>query len=376
MKARTVCDVLLVVRGLTVGGAQRQVVSQARGLAARGRRVAILTWYPDGPLSDEVADSGIAVHSVDKRGRWDMVRPALRAVVVMRSLRPAVVYGFLPDANLVALLARHLRPRPRILWGLRASMVDDLGGGRLARAVFGATVRLQFLADGLVANSAAAAGFHRARGFASDRIQVVPNGFDLDRFRPDPMARMARRAEWQVGPDDVVIGTVGRLHPMKDHRTFFLAAKHYRNDHRQAWFVVVGDGPAGIRRELEAFSSELGLGDSVRWLGERRSLATVYPGFDLLAVSSSHGEGFPNVIGEAMASGIPCVVTAVGDSAEIVADTGLVVLPGDPESMARAWAKVLERPRPSPRSRIAACYSLDRCLDQLEPILGFDRGSA
>jgi len=172
---------------------------------------------------------------------------------------------------------------------------------------------------------------------------VIPNGIDVERFRPDQELRRKIRGEWGVGPDQKVIGLVARFDPMKDHFTFLRAAKLLLKERSDVLFVCVGDGQGKYAHNVRRFSLELGLGDSVRWIGSRNDMEAVYNGLDILSRSSSYGESFSNVIAEAMAAGKPCVVTDVGDSGHIDGDTGIVVPPGKADELKCALDTLLKR---------------------------------
>jgi glycosyltransferase involved in cell wall biosynthesis len=198
---------------------------------------------------------------------------------------------------------------------------------------------------------------------------VIPNGIDTKRFCPDPEARQRIRAEWGVTESEKLIGLVGRLDPMKDHPTFLRAAALLMQEREDVHFVCVGDGPADYRRELHALGEELGLGQRLIWASARGDMPAVYNALDI-ATSSSYGEGFPNVVGEAMACGVPCVVTHVGDSARIVGETGVVVPPKDPEALAVGWKSSLARDGSEvalkARLRVEENFSVGRMVERTE----------
>jgi glycosyltransferase involved in cell wall biosynthesis len=164
---------------------------------------------------------------------------------------------------------------------------------------------------------------------------VIPNGIDTERFRPDPHSGRRLRAEWGADAAQPLIGIVGRLDPMKGHSTFLHAAAILRAKRPQAQFVCVGSGTAEFAAHLRRLADDLGLADRVVWAGERADVAAAYNAFDV-HVCASDGEGFPNVLAEAMACGVRCVATDVGDVSWIAGDAGSVVPPGDPTALAGA----------------------------------------
>jgi glycosyltransferase involved in cell wall biosynthesis len=237
-----------------------------------------------------------------------------------------------------------LVPGLRVVWGVRASDMNLGHYGRSASLIFRVSCRLARFADLIICNSTAGLEFHVGRGYPRARTVVISNGIDATAFAPNPAARRAIRAEWGVADDRILVGLVGRLDPMKDHPTFLRAARLVAADRPDVTFACVGHGPPAEREALERLTAELGLNDRVLWLGGRTDLADVMNAFDLGASSSSWGEGFPNVVAEAMATAVPVVVTDVGDSARVAGETGWVRRPGDPAGLASTILAALSSP--------------------------------
>ncbi len=171
-----------------------------------------------------------------------------------------------------------------------------------------------------------------------------------------------------------VIGRVGRLDPMKDYDTFLAAAAHLGRERSDVRFVIVGDGPARYRHRLEQRAEELGIAGRVQWCGAQQEMPAVFNAFHVATSSSSaFGEGFPNVLGEALACGVPCVTTDVGDSAAVLGGLGPVVPPGDPGRLASAWTESLSAARDTLgarlRSRIEHEFSVATMVDRTERAL-------
>jgi glycosyltransferase involved in cell wall biosynthesis len=227
----------------------------------------------------------------------------------------------------------------------------------------------------IVVNSHAGKRHHATQGYDSKRMVVIPNGFDTRQFCPDEHARQSMRHEWGIAENDRLIGLVARLDPIKDYPTFLRAAAQLAQERQDVHFVSVGGGSTHYRRELQAFANDLGLGDRVIWAGERTDMYAAHNALDI-ATSSSSSEGFSNTTGEAMACGVPCVVTDVGDSAILVGSTGLVVPPEEPAAMAAAWKRLLDMPAEeraalgrAARQRIIEEYSIEQLVDRTEAAL-------
>ncbi len=364
--------VLFLLRALDHGGTQRQVVTLATALVATGHAVLIVSFYGGGALEAEARSAGVDVRSLAKRGRWDVLGFLRRLARLVVAERPDVLHSYLDVSNILASLMRPLIGRKaRLVWGIRASDMGSSGFGWLPRVTFMVQRVLARIPDVIIANSWSGADFHVARGFSRDRIVVIPNGIDVSRFVPDPELGLRPRAEWGVPPGTALIGLVARLDPVKDHETFLRAAKLLSDVRPELRFVCVGTGIwPGYAEALRARARALGLDTRLVWAGDRADMVAVYNALNLLCLTSA-GEGFPNVVGEAMACGVPCVVTAVGDAARLVGDAGFVVPPGSPEAVADACRTLLDcsaeqkaELRARARARIAEEYGVDRLAER------------
>lgn len=366
-------NVLFLTRSLDLGGAERQLVVLARGLAARGHRVVVGAFYGGGPLTADLASADVAVVDLRKRGRWDALGFTRRLGALVRETGPDAVHGYLVAANLAASWARRWAPAARIVWGVRASDMDLARYGAFEETTFQLARHASRTADAVIANSVAGARFHVDRGYPADRTVVVPNGIDTERFRPRPELRDAVRHELGLGMDATVVGLVARLDPMKDHGTFLEAARLLSTRRADVRFVAVGDGPSGALDAWRARARAAGLDDLVRFVGARPDPERVLSAFDLATSTSAFGEGFPNALAEALASGVPCVATDVGDAARIVAASDRVVAPSDPRALAAAWERALDRRgREDPealRRSIVERFSVHRLVERTEAVL-------
>jgi glycosyltransferase involved in cell wall biosynthesis len=362
-------NVLLLTRDLKYGGAQRQLAVLAKGLHARGHRVVVAQFYSGGPLEQELLEAGIRIRPLQKRGRWDLLSFLLRLARVMREERPEILYSYLTD--LVTLVLKLRFPSTKIVWGIRSSNIDLSRYDRFTRISYKLTFRLSRFADAVIANSRAGRGFYVAQGYSHEKIVVISNGIDTQRFHPDPEARHRMRSEWGIQNHEQVIGIVGRLDPVKDHPVFLQAVTSLTQKRNHLRFVCVGDGPTEYRDSLLQLTRSLKLTEHVMWLAGRSDMPAVYNGLDLLA-NSSTTEGFSNVIAEAMACGIPCIATDVGDSAWLMGNLGEVIPPHDPAALAKAMGKVLDRPPQNAaqiRRHIVEQFSIEKLVADTEQTL-------
>ena len=170
---------------------------------------------------------------------------------------------------------------------------------------------------------------------------MIPNGFQTELFCPGDRVREQTRKAFNLPVAAAVIGIVGRFDPQKDHRTFIKAAAQLARRMDGVYFLMCGKGLSPDNQELMVWLREGCAADQFLLLGERNDLNHIYCAMDVFVSSSAYGEGFPNVIGEAMACCVPCVVTDVGDSAIVVGNTGRVVPPRDPKALANGIYELL-----------------------------------
>jgi glycosyltransferase involved in cell wall biosynthesis len=232
-------------------------------------------------------------------------------------------------------------------------------------------LRLARFADLAIANSHAGHDYVVEHGFSPGKTIVIPNGIDTDRFQPDLNGRAAIRAELGIAEDEVLIGRVGRLAPQKDYPTFLRAASLIARQLPKSRFVCVGAGSDAFTAELKALAQELELGERVQWLGARDEMPAIYSALDLNVSSSVFGEGTPNAVAEAMACGVPCVVTDIGDSAITVGNLGRVVPAEDPDALAEASIAMLSAPvdQHALRAHVVRSLSLTNLIDRSESAL-------
>ena len=313
------------------------------------------------------------LYPLEKRGRWSIINFTGSLLRCVDEFSPDMVHGYLGTSNLLSVVVKWLRRGVKSVWGLRASDVDYGRYSRLARLDFGLQRLLSRFADLIIVNSQAGFDYAREKGFPGKRMEVVSNGVDTELFRPDRESGRPLRAEWGVGDHEVLVGLVARLDPMKDHEIFFKAASTLVRENSRIRFVCVGSGPDDYFEELKGQAVGLGLKERLFWAGGRSGMPAVYNALDVLCLCSAFGEGFSNVLAEAMACGVPCVSTDVGDARLILGDTGLVVDRGSPEELAEALLELVRRiqdgKRFDTRLRIVDDFSLDKMVERAEELL-------
>jgi glycosyltransferase involved in cell wall biosynthesis len=346
--------VLFFIRSLEVGGSQRQLVMLADGLAQRGHEVLTVVFYAGREIEGARGQNQNRLITLEKSSRWHVLGPLTRLRRLIVAERPDVIYAFHPMQAVLSALLRPSQLSTRLVFGLRSAGMEEHYYDALTMISYRLEALLSRRADLIIANAHAGRIAAIKRGLPADRIIVIGNGINVDLMRPDPEAGREQRRAWGISDDAFVIGCVARLDPVKDHRNFVAAAAHFSGIAADARFVCVGDGPAAYRAELEAWTRSLGLADRVIWAGEMSRIAAAYNAFDIATLASAFGEGFPNVVGEAMACGTPVVATDVGDIRAIVGPWGDIVPPKVPEQLSAGWQRLRHRLTREPELRSAA----------------------
>ena len=348
--------VMHVITSLDVGGAETMLAQLVSRDSAGSISHSVVSLKRGGALRAGLDEKGIPVCGLDVRGNVGALDGLLRLAGLIETTRPAVVHSWLYHADLLATLALALsgrRKATRLVWGIRCS---DMDVRRYARSTRYTLKLLRFLSsrtDLVLCNSEAGRAAHERLGYRPPRWRVVPNGLDLERFRPLSDERAAIRADLGLSDENFVVGMCARVDPMKDHENFVKASAIFAEAAPEARFVLIGAGTDEPGSALDRAIAASGIAHRFVRLGQRGDVPRLNAALDV-ATLSSISEGFPNVLAEAMACGVPCVTTDVGDSAAIVGDTGLVVPPRNPAKLAAAWERLRSEGNDSRAARGAA----------------------
>ncbi len=368
-----------VINSLATGGAQMMLYKLLSGIDRQRFAPEVLTLSGTTPvrrsLEGRFEKIDVPVHVFDMEGGFSKLAAFTKMTGYMRG-RFDLVQTWMYHADLIGGLAAKLAGGIPVIWNIRHS---DLRAGvdkRGTLAVAQMCARLsKILPQAIVCCAHQALNTHAAMGYDRDRMKVIPNGFDLEKFCRDKKARCAVRQTLGVDAQAPVIGLVGRYHRQKGHREFLEAAALVSRWYPQSVFVLCGDGVTWENQELIDLIDTYGLRSRVRLLGRHDDMPGLLPSFDIATSASICGEGFSNTVGEAMACGVPCVVTDVGDSALVVADTGVVVAPQNAVALAEGWQCLLamesdmrEKWSQRARARIEDHFSLSAIIGQYQDL--------
>jgi glycosyltransferase involved in cell wall biosynthesis len=364
--------VLHVISGLQVGGAEMALLKLVVSSRGGPFEHSVVALAPEGDMRQRFLAAGVELTVLDFRraplaGFW-------RLHALIRQSRPEIIQTWMYHADLIGGLAARLAGRREVIWGIRTTSLQRVGatGTAIVRKLCALLSRL--VPHTIVCVAEAARKAHAAVGYDARRMVVVPNGFTLGDNGGQQKNREAVRAACGFGPDTVVIGTIGRFSEDKDPENFVRAAGALGKRHDNLRFMMVGRSVDAGNAELARWIAATGCAERFVLLGERRDVGACLAAMDVFCLSS-RTEGFPNVVGEAMALGVPCVVTDVGDAALLVGETGMVVPAEDPESLAKALDRMVDLSPPERRDlggkaldRIEQHFTIERARARFEAI--------
>ena len=337
--------IVFIITGLSTGGAEIMLLKVLERLDRQRFAPHVISLTTLGELAPRIAALDIPVEAVGLKPGLLSPSGFFRLVRLLKRMNPDVVHTWMYHADLLGGLAARLAGISAVGWCIRNSNLDKDNTKLSTRAVVSLCAFIsKWVPSRILSCSEKARKAHVECGYAAEKMLVVPNGFDLIRFKPDDDARKMVRIELGLEVDTPLVGLIGRFHPHKNHAGFLEAAGLLHRHMPQVHFVLAGHGVDIGNEALMKAITRAGVTANTHLLGLRHDMPELMAALDVLA-SSSSGEAFPNVLGEAMACGVPCAVTDVGDSAYVIGDTGSVVSPGDMPGLSASLEDLLTLPR-------------------------------
>jgi glycosyltransferase involved in cell wall biosynthesis len=372
-----------IITGLDTGGAEMMLYKLLLKSDKSRFSANVISLTNIGPVGDRIQTLGIPVTALGINARAPNPWAIVRIGSYLRQMSTDIVQTWMYHADLIGGVAARLAGKIPVVWGIRHTTLNPDSDKRSTILVVKACSKLsKWIPTKIVCCAEASRSLHVLLGYDEQKMLVIQNGFDLDRFCPNKTAYREMRKELHIPEETLLIALIGRFHPQKGHRTFIEAAARLHTCHPVVHFVLCGDNVTWNNPDLVNWIDSAGIHGQCHLLGCRDDMPRIQASLDIGGTSASHGEAFPNVIGEAMACGIPCVVTDVGDSAFIVGDTGIVVPPENPDELAQAWKKMISLGRDGrlhlgeqARQRIRKNFDLHLIVRQYEELYDSVLGS-
>ena len=287
-----------------------------------------------GPLLNNL---GIKVYCLNMKPNIFSIFSIFRLVKILMLLKPDIVQTWLIHGDFIGGIAARLAGIKNVIWNVRYSKLEIVKTKISSILLIKLLSKLSFLIPKLIiVVSKSAKKNCENLSYSKKKLFLIPNGYDLSILNPSKTKRIFIRKKWKIKKQIPVIGNVARYDPKKDHMNLLNALSLIRLRNIDFFCILAGSNIDKKNKILVSEIKRLNLGKYVKLLGQKKDISQVMNGLDIYVQSSSNGEGFPNVVAEAMACGTPCVVTDVGDAAFIVGNTGLVVSPKNPIKLAKA----------------------------------------
>lgn len=317
--------IVFVITNLGTGGAELMLLKLLQNIDRRRFDPTVISLMGLGDVGPKIRAVGIPLHALHMSSGLLSLVKFIRLFFLFIRIKPDLVHSWMYHADLLAGLAARLSGCRNVFWSIRQSNLSPSANKPSTLFVIKACAVLsRWLPSRIISCSKRACETHIAIGYPMDKIQVIPNGFELSRFLPNESFRFDVRRELGLHFNSQLVGLIARFDPQKNHFGFLEAAKKIHQKIPNVHFLLAGSGVTASNLALVETIRKSNLVERMHLLGRREDIPRLMASLDVL-VSSSHGEAFPNVLGEAMACGVPCVVTDVGDSAEIVGKSGCVV---------------------------------------------------
>jgi glycosyltransferase involved in cell wall biosynthesis len=357
--------VLFLSRSLDLAGAERQLVVLARGLHERGHLIGVAVFYSGGELAQELARVRIPIFELWKKSRWDLLSPLMRLRQIVQKHEFQIVHGYLTTGNLMAWAGTTFASPIKCVAGFRSSRAPTHGLDVATKLSIVLERRLLRHFDMVICNSKRALA-DLSRFLIDKKTFVVPNGIDCRLFDIDREAGLSLRRQFGIPVDAPVLGAVMRRDPLKGADTLLHVVRVYLQAFPAGYALIVGSMTENETRKALT-GGEL---SRVVLAGRQQDMRAAYNAMSAMVLPSL-SEGFPNVVAEALACGTPCVVTDVGDAAEIVGDPEKIVKVGAVEELANAVCIAITTggSRVHLRATIVNRYGVTVLVDRTEELL-------
>ena len=338
-----IIKVMHIITDLGLGGAETMLYRLLSKIDSVRFKNEVISMTDLGGNAENIRAAGVPVRALGMKRGIPNPFPAVRLHRWIRESKPHVVQTWMYHANFIGGLTARFAGDIPVVWSIHQVDLNPQLTKLLTIWTAKVCARISRWLPGCVVFVSQASFFSHAKlGYVANRMEVIPNGFDVEQYKPDPVARMSVREELGISAETPLIGLAAHFRPMKDHRNFVHAAARLHTQMPKVHFLLCGDGITWQNSQLAGWIKAAGIHDFCHLLGPRHDMPRLFGGMDIAATSSAGNEAFPLVIGEAMACGIPCVVTDVGDSALIVGETGRVVAPRNPDALAEAWRELIQ----------------------------------
>ncbi len=331
-----------IITSLETGGAQTVLCQLLQKFQEMGIIQTVISLKPNGEIAEQINSLNIPLYEFQFRP-YNFLEQRSNLTKVINTFHPDNIQSWLYHADFMTIFLRDKSKTP-IFWGIHHTYETRSRIKFFTRMI----IKMNLLFSDIVPQkiiccSQSALESHLNIGYPKSKLVYIPNGIDTNIFKPDVNARILLRSELNLQPESKVIGYIARFHPQKDHNTFFKAANILLEQNENIHFVLAGDQVNLLNPKIGRFMLNSQYPSHFHFLGRRTDIPMITAALDVATLTSSGDEAFPLTILEAMACGIPCVSTDIGDVKETLGNAGMVIPPQNPEMLAAGWKTILDK---------------------------------
>ena len=350
-----------IITGLERGGAERFLFNllTATDLNKETNNI-VISLMSEGYYGPLLKKKKISLSCLNMNRGQINISSVIKLHQILKKTKPDIVQGWMYHGNLAALLGTYINKKVKLSWNIRLSLETYSEMKFKTRLAIKLGAMFSKKANSIIYNSKRSLNQHRQFGFSFNNDLYIPNGFDTEKWKPNKNLKYKIRKLLNIPNDVRVIGYVGRGDDQKDLPKLFKVFDIIKKNHPNVFLIAVG-------KNLKKYAIN---SDRIIFLGERSNVEEIMASFDLLCLTSK-AEGFPNVIGEAMLSGLPCISTDVGDVKSIMGKTGWIVPNNDIKLFAKYLDNLLKMPKKelkkygkSARELIIKNYDINKIREQ------------
>lgn len=336
-----------IIIGLNVGGAElmlKRLVLHSQEKKEFQHSVISLTDI--GVIGIDLRSKGIAVYTLDMKSMLSLSRTFVRLRKLLKEIQPDVVQTWMYHADFLGGLAAKSVGVKNIIWGIRTTDVSQ-GSSTLTVHLSKLCAKLSYhIPNSIICAAHVSKDYHTGIGYDESKMVVIPNGFDLKSLIATDEDGLEIRRENNLSTDDIVIGSIGRFNHVKNQKLFVDVAAILLKEHPSLKFMIVGKENTVENTELMSWINNYNIADNFILLGQRDDIPKCFKAMNVFCLHSKT-EGFPNVLVEAMANGVKCISTDVGDAKRIIGNYGYLVPKDDLKSLSSNIQRVINCERTS-----------------------------
>ena len=357
-----------IISGLKSGGAERSLFNICNSNISDYFIQSVICLGDKAIYGDKLEELGVEVYYLNFKNN-NKLYAFLNFKNIIKKISPDIVQGWMTHGNFASVLAYFiLSGRPSLFWNIRQTVYKLKHEYILTRFLFLINILLSRLPNGIISNANISIKQLIKFGYKNDSFILIPNGFDTNYWKPDHNLRQIERNKLKFNDNDFVLGYVGRYHPMKNIKLLLESFHKLSQQNSKVKLVIVGQNLNNYNINEKSIIDMIPQ-NQILIIDNTEDVKKYYNIFDLLILCSAWGEGFPNVLGEAMSSELCCISTPVGDTPDILEDVGYLVPLDDVDLIIEKVKNCMDNPEElnklgrKARIKILNQYSMEKTIN-------------